>query len=312
MSRYPSIPDVHLFKEVGEGAFGKVYKGMYVTDDEFNGVEVAVKCLSKMTPQALKMFEREAVSLERLSANPNIVSVYEWSTTHDIPYIVLEYCEYGSLRDWCRQNSYTWDTVVAAMAHALRGVEAIHRLGGFHRDIKPDNMLVAKESDGSLSVKISDLGLTRLPKAGSEMTRSPWGTEGYWAPEVAAGGDYSLAADIYSLGITFCELLTGNRNLDSLQKANAPKRVRELIWQMASARSSLRPSAQVVAGELNSLLAEVDEQAAQRAPESPQHVRRTVAPRQQKPMNLAPWLVGGGLLVGLGLLAAGVARDRDS
>lgn len=307
----PSIPDVALIERIGGGAFGDVFSGVYVTDDEFDGQRVAVKCLSQVDSSAIKQFQREAELLADSQDHKYIVSIYEYNLEHEPPYIVMEYCGLGSLRQWAANRKLSWQTVAAMMSHALQGVAWIHDAGGFHRDIKPDNMLVAETAEGSVRVLISDLGLTRIPHPDTVLTKSPWGTEGYTAPEVAAGGEYSPSADVYSLGITFCEMLTRSKDTDKLQSARCPEEFKRLVWAMASTRASQRPTVAEVAGRLKALLEQVKERkrqskvAGSRRPAR----RRSGGRRKGGSLDIAPWLIGAGVLLGLGILAAGGESD---
>jgi serine/threonine protein kinase len=126
---------------------------------------------------------------------------------------------------------------------------------GFHRDIKPHNLLVTKHDDGTLIVKVGDFGVARVPiTANSPMTRSAWGTEGYIAPEILRGAEFAAAADVYSLGVTATELLTGSKNRAALQTAQMPPALRGLVTEMIDPMPLRRPGVFDVAKRLQQVL----------------------------------------------------------
>jgi serine/threonine protein kinase len=172
------------------------------------------------------------------------------------PYIVMEYCEHGSLRSWIGSKR-PWQYTAYVLAHVLYGLHTIHGAGGFHRDLKPDNILVAKSplAPEQLLFKVSDFGLARAPGVDSQpMTRTAAGTDGYIAPEVLAGAPFTAKSDIYSLGVVAVELLTGSRDTAQLGGVMLPEQLRKLIRQMTAQSPEVRPTTQSVAQSLQELL----------------------------------------------------------
>src|SRR5262249_12934013 len=163
---------------------------------------VAVKALARGSASDLERFTRELRMLRTQITNRHVVDVLDWDLGHDPPYLVMEFCEGGPLRAWVGKKP-PWRSVAVALAHAINGLHGLHRADGFHRDIKPDNLLMGKDSaTGEMVVKVADFGLARAPvTATGPMTRSAMGTPGYIAPEVLAGAPYAASADIYSLGV---------------------------------------------------------------------------------------------------------------
>ena len=118
----------------------------------------------------------------------------------------MEYCPLGSVRKLVGLvNGLLVARLIREIGNALL---PCHEREGFHRDIKPDNILMSEES-GRVIFKLSDFGLAQDNNTSSIFTQGPAGTLGYIAPEIIAGGQYTSMADIYSLGITARELLTG-------------------------------------------------------------------------------------------------------
>jgi eukaryotic-like serine/threonine-protein kinase len=151
-------------------------------------------------------FLREARLAARLS-HPNIVAVYDAGVEHGVPYIVMEYVEGETVSDLLRRRGRLEPAEAVAQAlQACSGLETAHEAGLVHRDIKPQNLLIAP--DGTL--KIADFGIarsldgTKLTQAGTVL-----GTAAYLAPEQAAGEQVTATADIYALGAVLYELLTG-------------------------------------------------------------------------------------------------------
>ena len=128
--------------------------------------------------------------------------------------------------------------------------------GGFHRDLKPDNLLLATDAKtGEKVVKVADFGLARVPSSETGvMTQTAAGTPGYMAPEVLAREPFTAAADVYSLGIVALELLTGSINTVTKLPENVPEAFRRLIRDLLSTEPSKRPNVDMIAKVLNRLL----------------------------------------------------------
>jgi serine/threonine protein kinase len=123
-----------------------------------------------------------------------------------------------------------------ALTHALNGLHGIHAKGGFHRDIKPDDLLVGIDAQtGQKVIKLGDFGLARVPSHSSgPITHTKHGTFGYIAPEILRGSPFMPSADVFSLGVVGLELLTGGRNPPDLAIAKAPSRLRTLLEECST------------------------------------------------------------------------------
>lgn len=236
-------------RELGIGGFGTVW----LAHDTKLGRDVAVKMLHKSSTSHLKRLSREAKILKSLADDPYVVRLLDYDLSSDSPYLVLEYCAYGSLRAWVAERR-SWEEVAHAVACASRGLQKIHAAGGFHRDIKPDNLLLADGPRGKV-VKVADFGVARIPQTKSgTMTRSGWGTAGYLAPEVLRGEAYTAAADVFSLGVTASELLTGTRRTRDVAHTKVPEKLRTLIVEMTDPLPERRPEVRKIAAVLGQLL----------------------------------------------------------
>jgi len=234
---------------IGAGGTGEVYHARRLSDDR----SVAIKYLRNVDYDALQRFQREANNYMRQQHCPYIVDIIDFEFNTRRPYIVLEYCELGSAR---ALNSKFWwvpDKIAALLTHVAAGIEAIHISGGFHRDIKPDNLLLTQDSRKHLLMKVSDFGLARLPwgLAGSFLTRTPAGTPEYIAPEILRGHPFTAAADIFSFGVTIEELFTGTRPAVGAKNLSCPSALRPLVGRMIAMDPSQRPEIRTVSRELS-------------------------------------------------------------
>jgi serine/threonine protein kinase len=227
-----------LEQQLGEGGMGSVFKAIR----QWDGAPVAIKFLKNVYDhEAQRRFEAEAVRLYRLLGNKHVVDLLDYNLTNSQPFIVLEYCPGGSLRQWIvtRKN---WRDIVAAMTHVATALDEVHARGGIHRDIKPDNLLLTRDHNGYKIIKLGDFGLAQVPATyDSQLSRTPSGTPEYMAPELFKGADCSPASDVYSLGVTMIELLTGLRSKHGLKLFALPIELKTLLLAMIDGEPALRP-----------------------------------------------------------------------
>jgi len=291
-----------LVRELGRGSFGVVSLAW----DQANGRQVAIKQLVRPTPDARERFFREARTLYRQINNHFVVDLLDHDLDADPPYIVLEYCEHGSLRRWVIERR-PWQEVALVLAQAVQGLQSIHEAGGFHRDLKPDNLLLATGPEpNTVVVKVADFGLARVPETiSATMTGQLGGTDGYIAPEILAGSAFHPGADIYSLGIVATELLTGARDPAGLHRVQIPPRLRELVLAMCAVDSTKRPANRQVAAIVEEVLT---------PPALPPRPSPTSSPASGPSGGtaLGGLLLFGAALLGLAALAGGDAKwDRN-
>lgn len=194
-----------LDRKIGEGGMARVYRGR---DLRLNRA-VAVKVLHSQyanDPSFLPRFQHEAQAAANLH-HPNIVDIYDVGQDQDIHYIVMEFIEGNDLKqEILRRGALPIAEAIAVIAAVADGLDSAHRTGMVHRDIKPQNIVIG--SDGQ--VKITDFGIAKsaLSTAMTE-TGMTFGTAYYLSPEQARGQAATARSDIYSLGITLYEALTG-------------------------------------------------------------------------------------------------------
>lgn len=205
MSLDPSnIGRFKVLGTLGSGAMGTVY----LAEDPLLKRALAIKVVREGTGDAEVMlrFKREAEISARLN-HPNAITVYDVGEAQDLgPYLVMEYVEGESLSDRIRRGPLDSDETAGLLIQAADALVAVHALGILHRDIKPDNFMVAR--DGRL--KLMDFGIARGDQTGRLTTTSTFlGTPAYAAPEVLNGERATPAADRWALALTAFEMLTG-------------------------------------------------------------------------------------------------------
>ncbi|MEA3193835.1 MAG: eukaryotic-like serine/threonine-protein kinase [Betaproteobacteria bacterium] len=201
---------------LGKGAMGLVYDGL---DPQLNR-RVAIKTiltstLDEATAKHYSMrFKREVRAVAKVS-HANIVQVYDFGTEGDLAYIVMEYIEGKELKDALEtKKRFDLKTIFQMMSELLGALEVAHGAGVIHRDIKPANVMV----DVKGHVKLADFGVARVtdPDAEGEKTRvgAVIGTPAYMSPEQTQGQPIDHRTDLFSAGILFYQLLTGQKPFD--------------------------------------------------------------------------------------------------
>jgi serine/threonine-protein kinase len=198
---------------IGKGGMGRVYRG------EHTGIgrAVAIKVLHSQlgrSKEATARFQREAMASGRLD-HPNIVGVSDFGVLDDGSlYLVMEALEGESLGARLeRDKRIAWHESIEIMRGVLSGLRHAHDRGVVHRDIKPDNIFLARK-DGETVVKILDFGIAKLYAGNADdpaTTRAGLtvGTPAYLSPEQAVGGAITPASDLYSTSIVLFEMLVG-------------------------------------------------------------------------------------------------------
>lgn len=154
-----------------------------------------------------KRFIQEARQAARL-AHPNIVNVFDQGQDGEFTYIVMEYLPGITLRQLLADfATLTWEQTLDVVKAVLNGLDAAHTAGIVHRDVKPENVLLA--DDGR--IKIADFGLARAASHNTQTGQALLGTVAYLSPELVTGSPADVRSDIYGLGIMMYEMLTGEQ-----------------------------------------------------------------------------------------------------
>ena len=204
------IENYKIISVLGEGGMGVVYKALDMKLERF----VALKILSTQSannPQFIERFKREARNQAKLT-HPNIVPVYGFTDDHGILGIAMEFVE-GDTLEKVIYKKKRLDIVEALeiLKQILEGVAYAHTKGFIHRDIKPSNIIITREN----SVKIMDFGISKsMFDKGITKTGTKIGTILYMSPEQIRAEEPTRQSDIYSIGITFYEMLVGKTPFD--------------------------------------------------------------------------------------------------
>jgi len=202
----PHFPQLEILSFIGQGGMGAVYKARQTMLDRY----VALKILppeAATGPGFTERFTREARALARLN-HPNIVAVHEFGHSGGFHYLIMEFVDGANLREMERAQRFSPAQALSIVPKICEALQYAHDEGVVHRDIKPENILVDKKG----RVKIADFGIAKI--LGAEKSHAPLtgviGTPHYMSPEqIEKPQTVDHRADIYSLGVVFYEMLTG-------------------------------------------------------------------------------------------------------
>jgi serine/threonine-protein kinase len=203
------LPDRYVGPQpVGRGGMGEIYRAT----DTTLGRAVAVKVLDDRYAQDENIrgrFTREALAAARLSGNPNIVTIYDVGEWNERPFIVMEYLAGGSLEERIRDGGpVPTGQALQWLEETADALDAAHRQGVVHRDVKPANLLLDRQGH----VHVADFGIASAAGMDSlTQTGTVLGTASYLAPEQAKGERTTPSSDLYSLAVVAFELFTGRR-----------------------------------------------------------------------------------------------------
>lgn len=221
-----------ILELVGVGGMANVYKAHDTAEDR----AVAIKVLREEfqeNEEFLRRFKNESKAIAMLN-HPNIVKVYDVMMASETKYIVMEYIDGISLKEYIdQQGLMKWKEAVYFTVQILRGLQHAHDRGVVHRDIKPQNIMLLYDG----TIKITDFGIARFARAETKtITDRAIGSVHYISPEQARGEATDEKTDIYSVGIMLFEMLTGKLPFEAdspvsvaiKQIQSIPKRPREI------------------------------------------------------------------------------------
>ncbi|KAL0799227.1 hypothetical protein Bca101_054402 [Brassica carinata] len=206
-----------ISNKLGQGGFGKVYKGTLP-----NGLQVAVKRLSKTSGQGEKEFKNE---------REEKILVYEFVSNKSLDYFLF---------DSSKQSQLDWTTRYKIIGGIARGILYLHqdsRLTIIHRDLKAGNILL----DADMNPKVADFGMARIFEMDQTEanTRRVVGTYGYMSPEYAMYGQFSMKSDVYSFGVLVLEIISGRKNSSLYQMDGSVCNLVTYTWRLWSKGSPL-------------------------------------------------------------------------
>ncbi|MCD4656702.1 MAG: protein kinase, partial [Planctomycetes bacterium] len=269
--------NLQIVEKVGQGGMGAVYKAKHLNLNVPRAVKVLHQNLTKEKEQELR-FIREARSAAALD-HQNIVKVHNVDNDRDRLFIEMEWVEGDSIQDKIKNKGrLTIEESIDYIIQAAKGLYAAHRKGIIHRDIKPDNLMITDEN----VVKIADFGLAKASDASMDMQISQsgtiLGTPYYMSPEQAQNQELKFSTDIYSLGVTFYHMLTGEvpyvgesaiqvlfqhikSPFPSIRKKlhDIPQEIDHLILRMTAKNPQMRPQSMLeITEELESIREKYD------------------------------------------------------
>jgi len=204
-----AFPQLEILNLIGAGGMGAVFKARQPKLERFVALKVLPEELA-VDPAFAERFGREARTLARLN-HPNIVTVYDFGQSGGLFYLLMEFVDGVNLRQAMQTGHFTPQQALTLVPKVCEALQFAHDEGILHRDIKPENILL----DSKGRVKIADFGIAKLvgePRPITKLTATgaAIGTPNYMAPEqIEHPEDVDQRADIYSLGVVFYEMLTG-------------------------------------------------------------------------------------------------------
>jgi serine/threonine-protein kinase len=197
-------------KELGRGAMGMVYLGK----DPKIGRTVAIKTMAlsqefdaSEVDEVKSRFFREAETAGKL-AHPNIVTIYDAGDEHDLAYIAMEFIKGHDLVRYVKPDGLMpVKNVLRLIADAADALDYAHLQNVVHRDIKPANLMLLTDEG---KIKVTDFGVARLTDTSKTKTGTVLGTPSYMSPEQLSGKRVDGRSDLFSLGVTLYQLLTGS------------------------------------------------------------------------------------------------------
>lgn len=221
---------------IGIGGMAEVYKAVDIIDDKVVAVKILKNEFSN-DEEFLRRFRNESKAIAVLS-HPNIVKIYDVGFTEKIQFIVMEYIDGITLKEFMEQQGVLkWKDAIHFIIQVLRALQHAHDRGIVHRDIKPQNIMLFPDG----TIKVMDFGIARFAREeGKTFSDKAIGSVHYISPEQARGDITDEKSDIYSVGVMLYEMLTGQKPFDAdnpvsvalmhmQTKAKNPREINETI-----------------------------------------------------------------------------------
>lgn len=208
------ILNYHIDSLIGEGGVGTVYQATHTQ----LGRKVAIKALNPLlvnNEQVKQRFRQEATTLSNLQ-HINIITLYDYLENEKGLFLIMEYAQGEALDQFIKKGSIPEEQARYYFSLILAGMEYAHKQGVIHRDIKPSNIIITQDA----GTKILDFGIAKILKENKNNLTKPGaqlGTVLYMSPEQVQGKAIDQRTDVYSLGVTLFEMLTGKAPYDETQ-----------------------------------------------------------------------------------------------
>src|ERR1041385_7145740 len=239
-----AFPQLQIIELIGRGAMGFVFKARQPHLDRFVALKLLPESLAH-DPHFAERFSREGRFLAKLN-HPNIVSIFDFGQAGGFYFLMMEYVDGVNLRQAMRAGRFSPTEALSVVPKICEALQYAHEQGVLHRDIKPENILL----DAKGRVKIADFGIAKLvvedaPAFTLTGTGHTLGTPHYMAPEqLEKPGEVDHRADIYSLGVVFYEMLTGElpigRFAPPSERTPLDQRVDEIVMRALERERELR------------------------------------------------------------------------
>ncbi len=230
-----AFPELEIIKCIGQGGMGVVYKARQPKLDRLVALKLLPAELSS-NPDFSQRFKQEALTLAQLN-HPNIVALHEFNKKDDQYYLIMEFVDGTNLRQTMAFTRFSADLTIAIVSKLCDALQAAHDKGIQHRDIKPENILLDQNGE----VKIVDFGIAKYSNQNNPfvaLTRydEVIGSKNYMAPEqITSKETIDHRADIYSVGVVFYEMLTGElpigRFLPPSEKSDSPEHIDFIVMR---------------------------------------------------------------------------------
>ncbi|MDY6881761.1 MAG: serine/threonine-protein kinase [Thermodesulfobacteriota bacterium] len=220
----PTVGRYEILAELGQGAMGVLYKAR---DPKINR-EIAIKTIrfsddfdEKQVIDVKERFFKEAELAGKLS-HPSIISIFDVGEDYELTYMAMELLDGKDLENFCRKNKLLpLRRIIDVVAETAEALDYAHRQGIVHRDIKPANIMLLRNGH----VKVTDFGIAKAVSSSQTKSGIILGTPNYMSPEQINGSEIDGRSDIFSLGVVFYQLLTG-------QLPFRGKTLTELLYQI--------------------------------------------------------------------------------
>jgi len=256
-SMRPTLGRYEIQKELGRGSMGVVYLGK---DPRINRT-VAIKTMmfddevgAEQLKEMKERFFREAESAGKLS-HPNIVRIFDAGEDQDMAYIAMELMEGEDFKVYAPKDKLLpIPKVLEYISKVADALDFAHQQGVYHRDIKPANIMLLKDG----SIRVADFGIARIQGSSKTATGTVLGTPSYMSPEQVAGKKIDGRSDLFSLGVTLFELLTGEKPF------KGGDAIGTLLFQIAS---DPHPNPKTIRADIPDAVAEIIDRALTKDPE---------------------------------------------